>query len=112
MPPTAPTVPVLLTQWSHPWANTGTQPLVTSACTRTNVEKAKGTSATGKCVSTTVAVGNVSSDHVHACETKDASVTFSCGILSGRCSTSIALLFSPSVSLESPCAGLLAFTLA
>ena len=63
MPPIAPMVPVFRTQASQPSAKTCTQPLVTSAWTRTNMEKAKGTSAKGRCTMTAVAVGNVSCDH-------------------------------------------------
>jgi hypothetical protein len=64
MPPTAPTVPVLVTQASQPYAKTGTQPLVTKAWTSMNIQKAKGTSAYGKPARTVAAVGNVIRNHL------------------------------------------------
>lgn len=74
MPPIAPTVPVLSTQWSQPWAKTGTQPFVTKACTSTNIEKANGTSLKGKCMTTAVAVGNVSWQYLYPSAMSEANV--------------------------------------
>lgn len=77
MPPMAPTVPVFSTQWSHPYAKTGTQPLVTRACTSTNMAKANGTSGSGRSMRTVVAFGKVSRSQAQLSLIKETRVAWS-----------------------------------
>lgn len=71
MPPTAPRVPVFLTQAAHPWANVSCHPLLDNPCTRMNMRKVKGSNAIGRRLIIVATVGKVHENNETQYETND-----------------------------------------